>query len=1085
MTEVAHPPAARRCAICLITADLDGLLQTAGSTPSTQTVALALMLAANDFNVTLALANSDESGPRMKFGDFVALQAEWAKRRIILDYVRAHPKVGGSFDDPRIASYCVYAYLQNADFDIVLFGDTGGLGFYSLLAKHTGVFANPPLLWVAAHAPTAWMHETNSVAFHSRLPVVAAYMESRCANLADLLISPSAHLVDWMVNRGWVPPGRARVLQGLVRVDETAAVEYDDTEAQPVTEIVLFGCNEISRGAQLFCDAIDLLEGTMDLRSVRVTFLGRSARVGALHSGVYVVERAQRWRATLRVLSTFDRAETRHYLRRPGVLSVIPPNAEHSFGVVAECLQIGLLFLAADVAGTAELLAADDRDEHLFPADPAALARLLEGALRKGLRRARMSVSTTDAIAQWLQLLTSPRGGDTPAASVAAKPKRDRQSPLVSICLVRSPRPHFAAWLDGLRLQTYPRLEFVVVTEGVPNEAANLRGAETAAVTLIAGSFGSMGAARNAAARKAKGQYLLFVDETLTALHSHAVSSLVAAAERTGADILTALRDLDSVEKSLKHTREWELPVGACIELGAFENCFGEGAVLVTSSYFASTAGFADDCSGRALDWLFLAGAALDGARVELLPTQLLQMREDSQIADEPEHAVEDQRRIMNRYRAAPIETIRHVAESFLRVGHQSIQKVQRALPGMTTTARDIALRLASLEPTTVEATRLFLEYCCARRNVDLALDFALYNDMPFLPDAVMAIGRTNETAALELTRTRRLNVHHWINLTEELQVRARAFLGVRGADLRRLPDGALMHFAPAGDSIVKIACAIPPGALTVRLVVAADTQSEALVAGVICRAMARPLLTDEGLASNSSAWWSGWLPAAGPGARNELSISLPEPVAELLDLYLLVRRRDADSGAPISVTWAEISADVCLIGDITPSAIQEPIKATALPLELLKRGELLMSPDASFPLYVPGERTLLHPLPNRLVIAKISGALQPGSKGLRCAVSLEHESAHPIEFAIWARSMAEPIARDTDLMDTHGFSGWIGVDVPFVKRRITLLLTDPAAQPLDIYIATRVVGYPDTYFCHAYWHEFEILEDSGESAPN
>src|SRR5580658_3302541 len=145
--------------VCIVTVEFHGLFKNGGI--GTANTALALALAANGFDVTVAIANSDESGPRLVVGDFTELKAHWSKCGITLDYVRPHPQIAGCFDDPRTASYCVYLYVQSGDFDVVLFNDNGGQGYYSLLAKHTGVFRDPPRLYIVAHGPIDWVHELN------------------------------------------------------------------------------------------------------------------------------------------------------------------------------------------------------------------------------------------------------------------------------------------------------------------------------------------------------------------------------------------------------------------------------------------------------------------------------------------------------------------------------------------------------------------------------------------------------------------------------------------------------------------------------------------------------------------------------------------------------------------------------------------------------------------------------------------------------------------------------------------------------------------------------------------------------------
>ncbi len=203
------PPAvveSRKPRVCIVTTEFHGLFKNGGI--GTANTGLALALARADFDVTVAFADADENGPRVKNTNFFGLREEYRALGITLDFVPASHLIAHAFDDSRSASYCVYLYLKQHPFDVVYFNDSGGHGYYSLLAKRTGVFHNAPRMLLVAHGPQEWVLELNSVHYTSRWPVITAFMERRCAELADVLISPSRYLADWMVSHGWVMPAR-------------------------------------------------------------------------------------------------------------------------------------------------------------------------------------------------------------------------------------------------------------------------------------------------------------------------------------------------------------------------------------------------------------------------------------------------------------------------------------------------------------------------------------------------------------------------------------------------------------------------------------------------------------------------------------------------------------------------------------------------------------------------------------------------------------------------------------------------------------------------------------------------------------
>lgn len=1069
-------PLARPLRVCLVTVEFHGLFKNGGI--GTANTALAVALAEHGFEVTVAFANSDESGPRVKAGDFNELKSQWLARGVTLDYIRPHPNIAASFDDPRTASYCVFLYLRSAGFDIVLFNDNGGQGYYSLLAKHTGAFVNPPLMYVVAHGPIDWVHELNSLEYYSRIPVAMRYLERRCAKLADVLVSPSRYLLEWMSAREWIPPGHGHIVQNLLGVEAPQDAGRISSSPQTITEIVFFGRQETRKGLSLFCNAIDLLNTTTHLQSKRITFLGKFGRIGAIHSGVYLAERVRRWQASVRVLAVYDQAEALNYLQRPGVLAVIPSRAENSPCVVAECLLLGLPFLATDSGGTAELVGEEDRASCLFPPEPSALAQRLAEILQTGQRAGRLAVSSEETRAAWIRLLESsyarhtrgePQGEGEDAAS----------SLQVTVCLVWSAARQFRDCLESLRRQTHASLEILVAFDE-RNGPSTRPPVIPEGVTLVSGTFNSYAAARDALGRRATGDYLLFVDESVATLLPDGVAVLAAAAQRTNADIVTGFRLLDAAHPMGKPgAREWELPLGACLELGSVENCFGEGTLLVKRGYFTTRAGFVSGGPGAAPDWAFLAGEVLSGAVLEVVPVPVQRLRDRTGALDDCERTVDDHRSVLQLYYRAPVETIARLVESNLRVGAQNATRMQRALQELSKPARDLALRLGSIEASSTEASRLFVNYCCERRMVDLALDFAFHNDVQFLPETVAAMSRANQADALSLVRARRFDLRHRIDLTTEVQARARPFYGLRAEELRRQPEGGLEQAAKPGDTLIKVSGICPPGTVGLCASAWVDSSAPVSLALVVCRSWARPVLSDTGILADGFVWWSGWIEASGTAAEQELTVELSQPSTELLDVYLLARRAQIDPFSLTSVTWKAVTAEVCLTGDITPSAVEMSIESTPLPADFLARGKLLTdTSDISFPVFVPGTRTLLHPLVGRLALVQVPEALPPGARGIRCVVSVEHDQAHPIEFGIWARPSSSAGWESGELTETDDFSGWLRVDAPLTKCTFTLLMAQPASTAMDIYIATRVVNTKDAYFCHAYWHEMAILED-------
>ena len=128
--------------------------------------------------------------------------------------------------------------------------------------------------------------EANRVAPDRRRSSPPTSSSARASRSADVVISPSAYMVDWMQDRGWTLPERVFVQQ-YVRsrvVAETAADAERTAEAarrRPTpagSEIVFFGRLETRKGIELFCDALDRLADEGALPGASVAFMGKQTR---------------------------------------------------------------------------------------------------------------------------------------------------------------------------------------------------------------------------------------------------------------------------------------------------------------------------------------------------------------------------------------------------------------------------------------------------------------------------------------------------------------------------------------------------------------------------------------------------------------------------------------------------------------------------------------------------------------------------------------------------------------------------------------------------------------------------------------
>jgi GT2 family glycosyltransferase len=208
--------------------------------------------------------------------------------------------------------------------------------------------------------------------------------------------------------------------------------------------------------------------------------------------------------------------------------------------------------------------------------------------------------------------------------------------PLVSVCVTHRDRPELLHQaLESIRQQTYTRFEIVLVDDGSvrPESREVLDALEPEFTergwTIVRHDTNRYpGAARNTAARHARGEYLLFMDDDNCA-KSHELDTLVSAAQSSRAHIVTCFLDVFQGNASPNGgpaLHRWSF-VGGSLGLGLLRNCFGDTNCLVSAKTYRALGGMTEDHGTGCEDWEFLAKAAVRGYRITVVPEALVWYR--------------------------------------------------------------------------------------------------------------------------------------------------------------------------------------------------------------------------------------------------------------------------------------------------------------------------------------------------------------------------------------------------------------------------------------------------------------------------
>jgi O-antigen biosynthesis protein len=620
--------------ICIATWEIEGPSRNAGIGTAYTSLADALKRADYEVTILFLLGCHPTDGNISEWVDYY--RDEKGITLVPLPMAH-HPRIHAAWASS--VSYHTYVWLKEHqdDFDIIHFPECQGLGFYSLLAKRQGLAFRSAMFVVGTHGPTLWVKEGSQDYIRNLGELEIDFMERTSVAAADVVVSPSRYLLDWMTKNDWELPARSYVAPYI----RPFGYWFDNpapSKHEPIREIVFFGRLETRKGLKLFCDALDELSADNNVPDFEVTFLGKETMIYGRSSIGYISDRSKKWSVPWRIVANKYQAGAIEYLRGAGRLAVVPSLADNFPNTVLECLAAGVPLLASSVGGIPEIIAVADREQACFAPRPLVLADRIRDALRYGAIPARPSVAFVDNERRWTDwhraLVSQP---PAPPAAQEEWPSGEEILPLVSICFPYSVGGSGAeATLASLKEQDYANCELVLVECGVdaddrdcPDPTATGAGPS---VRYFSQRSTEIGEARNRAAQKARGEYLLFVDDH-TILPPESLSTLVQIARRTKADIVTSTISFfigspnGRAEDRLEHSRRPFL--GADVATGAFVNGFGSPNALVTRRAFDALGGFSAEAVTTLDDWEFFSRAALQGFLIETTPEVLLWYRED------------------------------------------------------------------------------------------------------------------------------------------------------------------------------------------------------------------------------------------------------------------------------------------------------------------------------------------------------------------------------------------------------------------------------------------------------------------------
>jgi glycosyltransferase involved in cell wall biosynthesis len=1051
---------------------------------------------------------------RASYDEKISGLARWYKELFLVDVelLASSRATWRHLNSHQVVAFAVLDYVRTHPVDVVYFAVEDGLGFYLTLARETGCFATDALLWAVVHAPAEWRAEAGRAFFEKVSQFTADFMERSSVATADGLICATESMRAWLCEKGWTLPPRTSVLPRL------RPAEWRETDGlgrpgipgpRPINEVVFAGCSEYREGLTLFCDALDRL-AERGREPLKTTFIGPFGRILGEHTGGMMLRRARRWPFELLILPFQTPQETLAYLKRGDRLLVASPIAADMPMLLESCLQDAIPFVATEVGGIAERIASADRKRCLARQTATELARVIADALAGPFAPATPVLSDAlvrEAWAAHQRSLSASRAGDQQRASRIGEPPPQGQAkrPLVSIIMAHRDRPELIVQaIRSVEKQDYTNIELIVVDDGSerPESHALLSRLEPVFAArgwrILREPNRYLGAARNAGIRVARGPFILFLDDD-NVLFENAVSTLVRALERTGADICTCFAKVlfDKVPPVDPSSSAIEyLPTGGPLDIAVIQNPFGDANAMFRSTVFERIGMLVEDYGFACQDWEIFTRAALKGLKLRVVPEPLYWYRSNPEGMYRSSHWYENRGYILDLFRRNKFRGLQRLYQLAIAHGVDAGENRSLHYNLQWDPANAPMLRLAALEPNSTDAVDLLAEIAAAEGRPAAALALLAQRSKPAEGRLLQLFEKPDSLRAQALAES----AGQFVTEDELQDSYLREFV-ITSTPRLKPPivayyerDNRLYFEArPHTISVASLSAAgsgdvLAGGVLAVTADVSIDEEMASPTEFMV--ALIPPDADPVGIAERFPAdglpvlAGSGWRRVSRMGRAISIEARLPSPSTDPVGLLLAMKLVSSDSGRATIGCFSRVRIRRWqTLSDVRHPRLGAPPqrqRARALSTKELHTAKLLTNYPSK---HTPGIGVLekdgglfLRPSEYGIVLAALPRAFPPFARRLIASVEVAHEQASPFEFAMALARPEDFIEWKTGVPEgAVGFSEWLRVEERFERKELQVEVPAPTRMHFSLQLAIRVPPGSKAFPSHTIWRKFVL----------
>jgi glycosyltransferase involved in cell wall biosynthesis len=258
-------PSARR--VTVIAHELRGFHPVGGMGTATAFLALALARMGHSVEILLGKHDPDSIDPH-----WAGVYGDTGIR------IRSAPRGDETVEPWHFAhAHSVALGLEADPPEVVIAHDFGAPAYSALRLRQAGMGFEDTLFVVFCHGTRRYVADLSpSVGLGDLRTVLGVgVLEQLSVELADIVVSPSAFLLDWMRRQGWQLPERTLVIPYFTRAEATGEPVTQAVRPDPdrIRRLAFFGRVDEKKGVRIFAAALNALEPER-LNGVELEFVG-------------------------------------------------------------------------------------------------------------------------------------------------------------------------------------------------------------------------------------------------------------------------------------------------------------------------------------------------------------------------------------------------------------------------------------------------------------------------------------------------------------------------------------------------------------------------------------------------------------------------------------------------------------------------------------------------------------------------------------------------------------------------------------------------------------------------------------------